>query len=312
MEVFEGHRALFRPLSSPAVALGNFDGVHLGHRALIDAANRAQRKIGGETVVYTFEPHPARVLAPERAPHLLTTLQRKLELLDSAGVDVCVLEPFVPEFAALEPQIFFAEVLVRTLAARHLVVGYDFTFGHQRGGDAAMLRQLGREHGIGVEVISPFEQHGRVVSSTEVRRALAAGDVRLAQALLGRPFDVDGAVVRGAGRGKSLGFPTANVAPETETLPATGIYAVRLRKLDGNATALPGAASLGVNPTFHGDKLTLEVHILDFDGDLYGARVRIEFIERLREERRYDHVDALIAQVQEDIRAARRILEDGR
>ncbi len=307
MEVFEGHRALFRPLSAPAVALGNFDGVHLGHRALISAA-RAAAGADGDTVLYTFEPHPARVLAPERAPPLITSLARKLELLADAGVDVCILEPFDTAFAALGAQEFFDQVIAQVLRPRSLVIGYDFTFGKNRGGDTKMLRELAAARGITVEVIEPVEVGGVVVSSTEVRRRLAAGEVGRAAALLGRPFDCDGVVVRGAGRGRQIGVPTANVDSDAELLPATGIYAVRLRQLEGGGDALPGAASLGTNPTFAGGKLTLEVHVLDFSGDLYGRRVRVEFVERLREERRYQSVEALVEQIQLDIAEARRIL----
>jgi riboflavin kinase/FMN adenylyltransferase len=313
MEVFEGHRALFRPLSSPAVALGNFDGVHLGHHALLAAARNAAAQTGGDTVVYTFEPHPARVLAPERAPPLITTRQRKLELLADAGVSACILEPFDAEFAAHSPEEFFDLVLARVLGARQLVVGYDFTFGRHRAGDASTLRTLAAPRGIGVQVIAPVRVGGVVVSSTEVRRALTAGDVRGASALLGRPFDCDGQVVHGEGRGRKLGIPTANVASEGEMLPASGIYAVRLSVLEGGMVRpFPGAASLGTNPTFPGGKPTLEVHVIDFEGDLYGRRVRVEFIERLREERRYESIAALVEQIWLDIDAARLILEKGR
>lgn len=314
LEIYEGHRALERPLEAPAVALGNFDGVHLGHHRLLSRARAAADRSGGEVVVFTFEPHPAKVLAPKLAPRLITTRARKLELLREHGVGACVLEPFDRELSQMEPDRFVEEILVRALNARHVVVGYDFTYGHQRRGDTTSLRAAGREHGFEVEVIDPVTIDGLVASSTKVRNFVTEGNMAGARLLLGRDFEVDGAVVRGAGRGREIGIPTANLAPETELVPPSGIYAVRARVLgEEGARELGGAASIGTNPTFvDSGELTLEVHLFDYDEDLYDRRLRVAFVERLRGERRYQSAEALVEQIHRDIEQAKAILRGSR
>jgi riboflavin kinase/FMN adenylyltransferase len=311
MEIFEGHRALFRPLHAPSVAIGNFDGVHLGHQRLLETAARAARSLGGDAVVFTFEPHPAIVLAPHKAPPLLTSLPRKLELLAQAGMDACILEPFTRELADLSPDAFLQSILVEILGARHIVVGYDFTYGRDRAGTTESLRAFGAAHGIGVDVIEPVEAGGVVVSSTRVRELVREGDMAGARALLGRDFDIDGTVVRGDGRGARIGMPTANLATQGQLLPRGGVYAVRVQLLDGASTrTVPAVANLGTNPTFvDRTELSLEVHLLDFSGDLYGQRLRVQFIERLRGEQRFPGIDALLAQIRADIERAREILK---
>ena len=306
MEVFDGHRALARPLAAPAIAIGNFDGVHLGHRALLEAAVKAAGDLGGEAAVLTFDPHPAVVLAPERAPVLITTKRRKLELLAASGIDACILEPFTRELAALSPEQFVADVLVGALGARHVVIGYDFTYGHRRGGNAASLRRAGAEHGFAVEVIEPIGAGGQVASSSAIRRLVAAGDLAGAHQMLGRDHELEGVVTRGAGRGRELGFPTANIEIETELLPPPGIYATRARIVDGPGV-YGAATSLGTNPTFGPGALTLEAYLLDFEGDLYGRRLCLELVEWLRPERRFSEVDDLVAQIRDDVVKTRAI-----
>lgn len=314
MEIFEGHRALFRPLVAPAVAIGNFDGVHLGHQRLLQMAVAAAGRLGGDAVAFTFDPHPAAVLAPHKAPALITSRARKLELLAQAGMSACVLEPFTRELAAMSPEDFLQAILVDILGARHIVVGYDFTYGRERAGTTATLRAFGQARGIGVDVIEPVEVDGAAVSSTRVRALVRDGDVAGARALLGRDHDLDGTVIRGDGRGARIGIPTANLALDTTLLPAGGVYAVRARVLDGDADAgdaraLPAVANLGTNPTFvDRTELSLEVHILDFAADLYGKRLRVELVERLRGEQRFSGIDALLAQIRADIEQARALL----
>jgi riboflavin kinase/FMN adenylyltransferase len=310
MEIFEGHRALFRPLHAPAVAIGNFDGVHLGHQRLLHTAVAAAQSLGGDAVVFTFEPHPAAVLAPHKAPPLITSLPRKLELLAQAGISACVLEPFTRELAGMSPEAFLQSILVETLGARHIVVGYDFTYGHDRAGTAASLRAFGAARGIGVDVIEPVEVGGVVVSSTRVRELVRAGDMAGARALLGRDYDLDGTVVRGDGRGARIGMPTANLAVDSQLLPAGGVYAVRVQLLErADSRPVPAVANLGTNPTFvDRTELSLEVHLLDFSGDLYGQRLRVQLVERLRGEQRFSGIDALLAQIRADIARARDIL----
>ena len=313
MEVFRGHRNIGRRLRAPSVAIGNFDGVHRGHVALLDRARERAAALGGESAALTFDPHPAAVLAPHLAPRLITTLERRLELIAAAGIDVCVVEPFDRDLAALAPDEFARVVLAEAVGARSVVVGFDFTFGHRRSGTLAVLRELGATLGFEVDVVEAFTIDGLVASSTRVRSFVAEGNMAGARLLLGRDFDVNGHVVRGAGRGRQLGIPTANIAPDTPLLPSPGIYAVWLDLVADEpgapARRLPGAASLGTNPTFHvaGD-LSLEVHVLDFDGDLYDRRVRVAFVERLRDERRFPGAAELLDQIHRDIADTRRIL----
>jgi riboflavin kinase/FMN adenylyltransferase len=292
----------------PVVAIGNFDGVHLGHRRLLDLARERAAAISGTAAVLTFDPHPARVLAPHLAPPLLCTPARKVELMAEAGVELLVLEPFTPALAALAPDAFVERVLVAGLGAVEVVVGYDFTFGRQRGGKPENLVAAGAARGFAVHVVPQVTVHGLVASSTKIREFLLEGNVAGARLLLGRDFDVDGQVVRGAGRGRAIGVPTANLVAEGALLPRPGIYAVWAR-VDGGAPIM-GAASLGTNPTFgHGAPLSLEVHLIDFDGDLYGRHLRVAFHARLRDEERYPSVDALVAQIRKDIADSRAALE---
>jgi len=315
MEVFRGHRSIGRRLRAPSVAIGNFDGVHRGHVALLERARERAAALGGEAAALTFDPHPAAVLAPHLAPRLITTTERKLELIAAAGIDACVVEPFDRDLAALAPAAFARAVLAEAIGARSVVVGFDFTFGHRRSGTPAVLRELGESLGFEVDVVDAFTIDGLVASSTRVRAFVTEGNMAGARLLLGRDFEVEGSVVRGAGRGRQLGIPTANIASDTPLLPAGGIYAVWLDLLPDAAGApaqrLPGAASLGTNPTFHiGGDLSLEVHVLDFDGDLYDRRVRVAFVERLRDERRFPGAAELLDQIRRDVADTRRILAE--
>jgi riboflavin kinase/FMN adenylyltransferase len=307
MDVFPGHRSLSRTLREPAVAIGNFDGVHLGHQRLLERARAAAKTRGGEAVVLTFEPHPAKVLAPALAPPLLVTPARKLELIAAQGMDACVVEPFTAELAGSSPEWFTDELLARGLGVRHIVVGYDFTYGAKRAGNVESLRAAGQRLGFGVEVVSAVSKDGLVASSTKVREFVLEGNVAGARMLLGRPFDVDGRVVRGAGRGRTIGVPTANVAVDGEILPRPGVYAGLVGRLGDTSGAVHHAAiNLGTNPTFvSGGALSLEAHLLDFTGDIYDERVRVAFVARLRDEQRFPSIDALIAQIQRDIQSVR-------
>jgi riboflavin kinase/FMN adenylyltransferase len=307
MDVFAGHRRVDRALRRPALALGNFDGVHLGHQRLIARARAAAARLGGEAMVMTFDPHPSRVLAPSRPMRLLCTTARKLELFASAGADACVVEPFDHALAAMTPEAFVGDILVGALGARHVVVGYNFAFGKNRAGTADTLRAIGAERGFAVEVVDPVSVGEVVVSSSRVRELIEAGEVAGARALLGRDFDVDGVVVRGAGRGRGIGVPTANLDLETETVPALGIYAGRVEVGDERHAA---AVSVGTNPTFESSgRLSLEAHLLDFDRDIYGHRLRVAFVERLRGEVRFAGAEDLVEQIRRDIADTRRVLE---
>jgi riboflavin kinase/FMN adenylyltransferase len=288
-------------LRGAAVALGNFDGVHLGHQALVREAARL-----GRPAVVTFQPHPGKVLQPALAPKLITLLPRKLELLEAAGAEAVVVQPFTSDYARTTPGQFEAH-LFDLLGASHAVVGADFTYGARRGGTVETLRRAAAARGAAVHVVPAVTVDGVVVSSSRVREYLLEGRVEAAQRLLGRAFDVDGTVVPGDGRGRQIGVPTANVDTQNELRPAAGVYAVtaRFREGTGWGERRAGAANIGVKPTFGGTEVTVEVHLLDFSGDLYGRELRVEFLERLRAEQRFGSVAELVGQIRRDVEAAR-------
>jgi riboflavin kinase / FMN adenylyltransferase len=288
-----------------AVALGVFDGVHLGHRAILGAAVAHARAIGSPAVACTFDPHPLEVLQPDRAPLAITTLDERLELIAACGVDEVVVLAFTRELAAMEPEAFVKDVLVDRLAARQVVVGFNHRFGRGARGDAALLRELGARGGFGVDVIEPLTVDGVPVSSTAIRAALGRGDLEAAVRMLGRPYTLPGKVVAGAGRGRTLGFPTANIAPDRPVLVAPGVYACTVEVANQPRRAV---VNVGVRPTFDEKTLAVEAYLLDFSGDLYGQTVRLMFRSRVREERRFSSVDALRAQIADDVETARRRL----
>jgi riboflavin kinase/FMN adenylyltransferase len=292
----------------PAVAVGTFDGVHRGHQALLSAARDQAGRRHGRVVVLTFEPHPARVVSPERAPSRLMTLEQKAEMLEASGVDVLAVLPFTHALAEKSADEFARLVLRDCLRAEEVVVGQNFRFGRGRAGGFPDLERLGAELGFQSLGVPPVLHEGQPVSSTRIRDALAGGDVAGAAALLGRPYFIDGEVVRGDGRGRSIGVPTANLRTENETLPAGGVYACRCRLAPGEPSR-PAVANLGRRPTFGGGDPTVEAHLLDFDGDLYGRRVRLEFAFRLRPERTFAGPSDLREQIGRDIEDARRLLE---
>lgn len=269
------------------VAVGEFDGVHLGHRAVI----------AGSDTVLTFDPHPLAVIRPEAAPRLLTSLEVKAELVAAIGAQELVVIPFDEAFAAQSPQAFIEDVLVGRLRATHVAVGENFRFGHRAGGDPAMLAADPR---FRTRVVELVEVDGEVVSSSHIRALVQAGDVGHARRFLGAPFAVRGEVVRGDQRGRALGYPTANLIPdETLVCPGHGVYAAR-------ADGAPAAVNVGVRPTFGtGRSVLIEAYLLDQDVDLYGHRLTIEFLERLRGERRFESAQALVAQMHEDVRRTR-------
>jgi riboflavin kinase/FMN adenylyltransferase len=296
-----------RPFRSAVVALGNFDGLHLGHRAIMQRTRELARARAADAIAFTFYPHPIAVLAPERAPVMITSLAGRLEALRDAGLAGVVVQRFTRRFAALEPEEFVREVLVGALGVSAVVVGYNVTFGRERRGTPELLSQLGREHGFAVEIVPPVAVGEHTVSSSAIRRLLGVGDVRQAAALLGRPHTLVGRVRPGDRRGATIGFPTANVFPRGGILPPDGVYAVRVG-IGAEPATRPGVANLGTNPTFGAVGRRLETHLLDFDGDLYGARLRVAFVQRLREEQRFPSVQALVAQIHSDAQAAREVL----
>jgi riboflavin kinase/FMN adenylyltransferase len=292
------------------VTIGVFDGVHRGHQAIIGQAVRRAKDLGVQSVVVTFDPHPMEVVRPGSHPPVLTSSRRKAELIESLGVDgLCVL-PFTPEFSRLEPVEFVHDVLVEHLHATEVVVGENFRFGHKAAGDVAGLTGFGTRFGFGVSGAPLVAQSGTTFSSTYIRACVAAGDVGAAAEALGRDHRVEGVVVRGDQRGRKLGYPTANAELYPHAaVPADGVYAARLvRQTADGAEALPAAVSVGTNPTFEGRARRVEAYVLDFEGDLYGDHVGVEFVQRLREMERFDSVEELVAQMGDDVRQTRDLL----
>jgi riboflavin kinase / FMN adenylyltransferase len=283
-------------LAGSAICLGNFDGVHLGHQALFQAA-----RAHGSAVALTFEPHPGKVLQPALAPRLIVAQARKLELLEGQ-VGATIVQPFSLEYAATSAEAF-ERSLLDGVRVKHVVVGSDFTYGAKRVGTIASLEAAAAKRGAAVTVVAPVTVDGVVVSSSKIREYTLEGRVEAAARLLGRPFDLDGVVVAGAGRGRTIGFPTANVETTNELRPGAGVYAVRARVPNGRW--LGGAANIGVKPTFGGGEVTIEAHLFDFSGDLYGQRLRLQFFERLRGEHRFASVTELTEQIARDLEAAR-------
>ena len=311
MRRYDGLAAVPPDHGPSVVTVGMFDGVHRGHRALLDrvAAEAAARGLPAGAV--TFDRHPLEVLRPDARPPLLTTLDHKVALLGAAGMDFVLVLAFTEELSQVTAEAFAHEVLLGGVGARAIVVGKNFRFGHKAAGDPALLAELGRPRGVEVVAVPLHTGGGEPVSSTRIRAALAGGDVRAAAALLGRAYAVEGTVVRGDGRGgRELGIPTANLAVAGDlALPANGVYAGHLTEEPGGAeTARPAAVSVGVNPQFHTTGLRVEAHVLDFDGDLLGARVAVSFEHRLRGEAAFPTVEDLVAQIHQDIRHTRRLL----
>ena len=290
--------------TSRAVALGTFDGVHLGHRRVVQTAIEHAHALGVRSAVATFDPRPVSVIVPERAPDSLTTLDRRLELLRDAGADDVIVIEFTRELAARSAEEFAVEQLVGQLGAVDVVVGQNFRFGRGRSGDVNVLRALGEELGFAVSIAPLFEIDGEPVSSSRIRELVRLGDVEGAARLLGRAPELEGVVVRGDGRGRELGVPTANLGMEHGfVLPAEGVYAGEVVLGDGRR--FRAAISVGTNPTFDGEReVRVEAHLLRFDEDIYGVAMRVEFLRFLRGQRRFDRLDDLIVQMREDIAAA--------
>lgn len=293
------------------VTVGTFDGVHRGHWAVLTEIRRRARDSGRRAVLVTFHPHPLRIVRPELAPALLTTPLEKKEILAESGLDYAVFLSFTPVLARYSPRRFVEEILVDRLGVEQLVIGYDHGFGHDRSGDPDMLRALGRERGFEVDVVGPVRTDEEPVSSSAIRRSVSSGDLEAAARDLGRPYSLRGVVVRGDGRGRGLGFPTANLHVESseKLLPPAGVYAVRGVLRSGT---WPGALHLGPRPTFQGSPPSIELHLIDFDGDLYGEEVRVDFVRFLREIRPFESPELLVRQIQDDVDEARIILDGGR
>ncbi len=285
------------------LALGNFDGVHRGHRKILERVRRSASERGVTAGVVTFDPHPPRVVRPDKAPPLLMTTAQRLEAIAEAGIQAAAIVRFTQELSRWDPETFVRNVLVDWLRVSEVWVGANFLFGHDRAGNYSLLRSLGTQYGFKAEKIDPVRYKDFVVSSTRIRRLVTEGRVDEAGALLGHQYFIDGRVVEGDRRGRTIGFPTANLQSENELLPPHGVYATTVAS-DG--VVRPSVTNVGVRPTVdHSGRTVVETHIFDFDGDLYGRTVRVGFVQRLRDERAFQSVDALRAQIAEDCVRAR-------
>jgi riboflavin kinase/FMN adenylyltransferase len=307
MEIILGINHLKRPLTNPVVTLGNFDGVHLGHQKIFARVMEEALKMGGEAVVITFEPHPLKVLSPEHCPPLLTPFRKKMMLIEKSGIDTVLCIEFTTAFSQISPLAFMNTILVEKMRARKIIVGYNYHFGKDKGGDVETLKTVGKSFHVDVDVMEPLTIDGTVVSSSKIREFIKAGDVETAAKLLGRDYPVIGNVVEGAKRGHTLGFPTANLAISEEVYPKAGVYAVEVL---WNRQPFNGVANIGVNPTFqaaHSEmkaNVSFEVYILDFDHNIYGDEIQVSFKKRIRDEVRFGSTADLIRQIQRDVQWA--------
>jgi riboflavin kinase/FMN adenylyltransferase len=304
MNVIYNLEKLRRPLKNPVLTIGNFDGVHRGHLALFEQVKERAKALHGQSAVMTFEPHPVQVMKPGNGPRIITPTPQKLELIEKAGIEVLLCLPFTREFAAIAARDFVKVILVDRIGIKELVVGYDYTFGHNREGNISLLREMGDQLGFVVHLVGPVHVNHTLVSSTSIRDLLQDGKLDEARVLLGRDYQLLGTVVRGHNRGgRVLGFPTANLQIKDELLPRVGVYAVTVI-IDGKM--YNGVTNVGYNPTFGDTPLTVETHILDFSGDLLGKTIRVNFLKRLRDEKTFHSVEDLSDQISRDIREAKK------
>ena len=291
----------------PVLALGNFDGMHRGHLKIIERVRRGAEERGSSAIAMTFDPHPSKIVRPDKAPPLLMTKPQKLEALARGGMHGVAIVRFTPELAMWDPETFVRTVLVQWLHVGEVWVGANFLFGHDRAGNFSALRSLGARYGFRAEKIDPVRYKDFVVSSTRIRRLVSEGRLDEAGALLGHYYTIEGAVVHGDHRGRGLGFPTANLCSENEMIPPGGVYATTAT-IDG--TAYPSVTNIGTRPTFDaGNSTVIETHVLDLDRDLYGAQLKLGFVQRIRDEKQFDGIDALKRQIEADREHARTLFD---
>ena len=306
MEVIKGYEVIPPRLNGAYVTIGNFDGVHLGHRYIFEKLTREAHADGHPAVAITFEPHPKMIIHPERKPfYLITSLTEKIDLLGQQGLDALVLIPFSMDFAKMTAENFIRRILWDKLRLTKILIGHDYTFGQGKEGNEAFLKVYGEKLGFDVEVMDAFMMGDVIISSTRVRNAILVGDVKSAARYLGRPYNLKGIVVEGHHRGEGLGFPTANIEPEKVLLPAGGVYAARVQ-LEGRS--YDAVLNIGMNPTFGDNQQTLEVFVLDFHERIYGKQMEVLFIEKLRDEKKFSGPEELVGQIKLDITQTRAIL----
>ena len=307
MRIVRGLKNFNERLPSPVLTLGNFDGVHLGHQAIFKKVIERAREINGTSIVFTFEPHPLKVLAPERSPRMLNTFHGKMKLLAAAGIEIVICANFTRTFAEQHPEDFARDVLFKQIGVREVYVGYDYAFGKGREGSIESLKGMGRTFGFEVGVVEAVQVNDIVVSSSAIRDLISSGSVEEAAGLLGRRYAIEGEVVHGSHRGQALGFPTANLKIVNELIPSHGVYAV-LAQIENQT--FKGVASIGVRPTFDAGSVSIEVYLFDFHKELYGKEMEVAFVKRLRGEEKFPSADALVQQIRKDVQDAQAVLQN--
>jgi len=307
MKVISSLENIKEPFAYAVITVGNFDGVHIGHQGLLKEVKKRADKMSGTSVVLTFEPHPLKVLKEKKIP-LITPFERKIELIEKLGIDVVICLPFTREFSKVSAREFVEEILLKKIGMKEIVVGYDYTFGHKREGNIDLLKKLGDELGFKVCILGPILVDNMIVSSTRIRNLIMEGELEKVKILLNRYYQVSGEVIAGHDRGgRLLGFPTANLKLVNEVFPKNGVYVVEVIY---NNKVYGGVTNIGFKPTFGNDALSVETHILDFDQNIYGKKIKLNFIKRLRNEKRFSSIEALAAQIKRDIEEARKILQN--
>ncbi len=305
MKIIRGSRNIREEIKNPVLTLGNFDGVHVGHQAIFRNVTLRSKEIDGTSVVFTFEPHPLKIIAPDRCPPLLTSFHKKMELIQEAGIDMVICADFNRRFADQHPRDFAKNILYKKVRAKEIFVGYDYTFGRGREGTIAYLKKMGNEFGFKVNVVDPVKIDVNLVSSSLIRELIEDGKIEQASLFLGRTYSIKGKVIDGHKKGTVIGYPTANIDVHHELIPHTGVYGVRVVN---EGIYYDGIANVGFNPTFNRDSLSVEVHIFDFNKDIYGKEIEIAFIGRIREEIAFKSAQELVEQIGQDVKRAKDIL----
>ncbi len=305
MKILRNTKEIAQPLPYPVVAIGNFDGVHQGHQTIFRQAVELAKAKNGHSIVLTFEPHPLSVIDPQRLPAMLTTFEKKLALIEASGIDTAICVEFNREFANQSAREFVETVLVKEIGAKEVIVGFHYAFGRGREGSPECLKELGNELGFQTHIVAPVTAGEELVSSSQIRKLVESGDVQKAGRFLCRSYSITGRVAKGFNLGKDLGFPTANIETGNQQIPGRGVYAVEIL-IDGKE--YQGVANIGTNPTFERKQLSIEVHIFDFDQDLYGQEIETLFVEKIRGEVKFPSAEALVKQIRRDIQSAKSIL----
>ena len=307
MRIIRGTKNITGPIPHPVMAIGNFDGVHVGHQALFRKTAELALAHEGTAIAFTFEPHPLKIIAPEKVPPLLTHFKKKMELIESFGINQVICADFTRQFADQQPRDFSKNILFEKIGVKDIVVGFDYAFGRGREGTIPYLKKMGEEFGFRVHVVEPFKLAGQTVSSSHVRELIEAGQVETARQFLGRDYSILGPVISGYKTGQSIGFPTANIDTSKVQIPGTGVYAVRVAYEGASYDAV---ANIGFNPTFHRDRLSVEVHIFDFNQVIYSHEIEVQFVARIRSEITFKSADDLVVQINQDIKNTKEILRN--